>query len=160
MMVALAISAALTAAALAASGHLWRDEAAGRSREEKDSVREGLGSLLERDFIHAERSRREANAISLRTHTSLDVKSLERDYVPATISYQVRQIGGQLWLVRVQQVAQAAPFMELVAPDVRSVSIKETGGAETADWRQMPAATTVVATMMDGRTLEYTFRTK
>ena len=59
MMVALAISAILTAAALAASGRLWRADAAGRHVEEGRFLRYSLGRLLEADFAEAERCRRE-----------------------------------------------------------------------------------------------------
>jgi hypothetical protein len=162
MMVALALSALLTAAALAASGRLWRADAVGYQVEEGRFLRDRLGRLLETDFEQAERCRCDGNTIQLQSHAALEVKALERDHVPALVTYQIRSIGGRTWLVRSQQVGQAAPFAELVCPDMKGLSMKVAGGAEIKDWKQLPASVTVGVQPSAGEISiwEYTFRVR
>ena len=159
-MVALAISAVLAAAALAASGRLWRADASGRRVQEGRFLRDRVGRLLEGDFMHAERCRCDGNVIQLLTHDALEVKALERDHVPAIVTYQIRSVGGRIWLTRSQQVGQAAPFTELVCPDAKGLSMRVTGGAQIKDWKQLPASVTVAVQPSAGEVVEYTFRTR
>jgi len=160
MLVALALSALLTAAALSASGTLWRSDSVGRRVEEGRSLREGIGRLLEADFAHAERCRCDGNTVQLLAHTALEAKALERDHVPAAVTYQVKSMGGRNWLIRTQQVGQAAPFAELVASGVKGLSLKATDGGEIKDWKQLPAAVTIGVQPAVGENMEYTFRTR
>ncbi len=161
LMATLAIAGALTAAALSVAANLARVEAAEQRRYEGPSLAGPLRAMLGEDILHAKRYRvSEAGAVQLETFCSLDGETMAREHSPATVTYEVRQIGRRLWLLRGQQrlgaAGENARTNELLCPGVESIALAaegDSGGAVTAgQWKAMPSAVTVTVTFVgDGR---------
>jgi prepilin-type N-terminal cleavage/methylation domain-containing protein len=136
-----AITGMLVAAALSVATRLSRADAISNRRHEKSVSRSSLENLLATDIIHAVQYRNASNGAEMRLRSRLDAGSLELEHLRSTVRFEVRQIAGRWWLLRIQKTPDRPDLIELVLPGVSAVSLKP-AKADVAvasdDWQEMP----------------------
>jgi prepilin-type N-terminal cleavage/methylation domain-containing protein len=138
LMVALVISGMLLTATMSVIGGLWRANARDQSQHEASARSFGIQTLMTNDMLNATEYLVTGQQCQLKTHYLLDESALAPQRVPATVSYQVRTVGGHNWLVRSQQPEVLGKRMdELVCSGVQSVTMKAVA-ADNADSAAAP----------------------
>ena len=171
LMVALAIVAMLTAAALAVATNLARSGRLADKTASQDSLEQSLAGVLEADLAHATRFRNTTKGVEIQTYLHLGPADMETSHLPVTAVYQLRQAGGQMLLVRVQKQSETDDFAELVCSGVAGLAIRAAGGAPSGSpgtdankpivgeqWQTMPKAVIVMVKGEDGRQFDLTVR--
>ena len=158
---------ALTAVLLAAVLHIVGAISASRNTLARQSNivawRADLLDLLRRDMTNASKVTFTADGMTLTGHAALDQATLEFRHEPVTVVYGLSVIDGRRWLVRRQSpragLSHAAPWAELICPDVAGFSVRRVTGLPGATQstliplgtpEDIPAAVTVSLTGSDG----------
>jgi type II secretory pathway component PulJ len=162
MVVALAIAAILTLAAMRAVAQASQAERVDRSTAGAVGRGEAVEAILYQDLLHAQRVRRLQNGFELEGLGRLASGTMETSQLPAVVRYGQRFAGSQSLLTRQQTVEGRKPTTELVALSVKSVAI----AGKTADtlpldkWISMPDEVTVTVTFTDGEIRQVRYRVK
>jgi prepilin-type N-terminal cleavage/methylation domain-containing protein len=145
LMVALAISTMIAAAALAVAANLPRTLAAQQRQGEPDLRAERLRALLDNDLAHSYRFRVTPAGVELEADVLLDARTLAPEHVKSILTYEVRTIGETPWLVRTQRAPEGKRTAELVCGRVHSLSVAPLGQVHAPDkdgWTDLPEAMT------------------
>ena len=124
IMVALAIAAMLSMAAMAVVANLARSQAASKRTEGAAFMKTGLRRLLATDVDHADRYRVLPNGIELHSRAAIDPASLEVRHFESVIGYKTIELGADVWLVREQQSEMSGMLTELASKGVKTISIE------------------------------------
>lgn len=125
LMVAMALTGVLAAAALRVAGGLLRSSKPGRNASQRSVVENDLRSVLALDIAHAERYRPDKAGLYVKTRSRLSSDTLELRHLPTRVSYSVRKVGERHWLIRTQHGASGEQRTDLVCSGVRSVRMVE-----------------------------------
>ena len=145
---ALAIVALLAVAAMRTVTRLARASAQRRDLAGGPSRTLALRELLETDLGHAQRVHLTRAGFEVETLARLAPGSMALEHLRATVAYEVRTVGPTTCLLRIQTAEGARPLAELVARDVRAVTLKADGQAQPRKdrWTAVPDALTVTVT--------------
>ena len=177
LLATLAIATLLLGATLVVLAAMGRAERADIGRHETAFAPERLREILTIDLEHARRCRVDAGGVTLQTLARLRRTDLELEHVPTTVRYEVRRVGQESWLVRVQDdfIAGAGDDpggrevrRELVCSGVGGIALRSAGEGAGAKpmppgrWRSVPRAVTVVVEFTDAARApaEFTFRVR
>ncbi len=175
--VAMALTGVLMAAMLRVVTRLSRDPAIRGTISDQRLLADRLYGLLAADVVHAERYRVEKGekspagasekGFSLQTRSSLAAKTLELRHLAATVTYELRRVGSETWLVRVQQAGGGEPTAGLICSGVRAVRIASSADGKAAGaaagtparararakkgWKSLAEITDVTVEFADGR---------
>ncbi len=146
LMVTLAIVGLLMTATLGVVTNLSRAERVGVRSHQTALLRTKLRPLLARDIGHAGHHSRAAKGFGLRSQAALDPKTMGLRHWGSEVTYEVRTIGPDRWLVRTQKLGDGSTFTELVCTGVRAIALRtsmDSGGASIGRWRQLSEAVTI-----------------
>ena len=144
IMVTLAIVSILTVGALSAVSGMTRSETAKAASHSHTVFLSSLRNLIEADILHATDYETTPDGFVVQTMVLLDETTMRRRHLPVAIEYQIRLIGEQSWLVRIQRPALEIPdSTELVWPGVATIDLAEQYGSEEESDQLQPAAYSV-----------------
>ena len=149
LVAAIAITGLLMAGALTAVGNLARRHRSAEAARAPSSRLAAAEQLLRLDVLHAKRYRKADEALAFETRSALESKQWDLEHIRCQVTYEIREIDGRKWLLRVQDGASGKRLVELVAPDVSSVELKELDAADAAkaaDWTEVPDRSAVTLT--------------
>ena len=136
-----------------------------RNRKGPASLQAELADLIGMDVVHARRYRNHAGGMTLTTQSSLAPKTLALEHLPAEVSYEVRKIGAESWLVRKQSLPRGGRLTELVCSGVSAIRLETPGKqakGKMPESKALPAAVEVKLVLQDAGADEITlpYRTK
>jgi len=157
LLVAIAIAGMLMAAAMAAVTSMAQ---ADKISQRTESVANPIGdikNLLSADIANARGYRPTAKGFEMQTLCSIDGRYMELRHLPCTVAYEVQEIAGQKWLIRIQSDSDnAKPYKELVSRHVVEIAVAESANKQTDDnaqpvraastqsrWQRIPPAMTL-----------------
>jgi len=156
LIVALAIAAAVTAAALRVTVGLSRSSRRIASQDALE-LTDGLSKVLATDLGHADRYRATREGFELDSAASIDPKTHELRHGRCKVAYQIARIDQRACLLRKQTPDPAArSCTELIAVGIRAIRLYETGHEPTGHeqsshdlWRPLTERMTVTVTPQD-----------
>ena len=138
LMVALALTGLLAAAALRIAGGLLRGTLSHQDPVPADQVQESVRDLLVMDIVHADRYLPSTKGLELMTRARLSADTLELRHLPTQVSYGTVEIGGRSWLRRTQQMPSGDRRTDLVCSGVRGIAMvlpQSNGPPAPGQWR-------------------------
>jgi len=163
LLAALAIASALMVAALTTTTGVSRSVLAVQKLQDRASLEAGLRGLLEADVSHAYGYRTTEKGIGLQTLARLDQKGLELEHIDSTVTYEVRKVDRESWLVRTQLSQANQPATELVCRGVRAIRLEgDSDPGPQGNWQRIPPAPVIALDFEPTQqgTLRLPFRTR
>ena len=120
MLVALTITTLLMVAALRATSAVTRSDKVMQQREDVSSLATGLEKLFAVDIQHADRYMLAADGFVLSVRSSLEKDNFKLRHIPCVVTYKIKRIGSQTWLVRTQHQTNSE-YSELVCVGVSRI---------------------------------------
>lgn len=151
--VALALSAVLVTAALAAAAQMAKGQRQAQPAQADDQAVARMKDLISLDLLHGQSWRPTKEGLAIQTWTCLDGRTRAMSHRPVTVTYEVRRVGDQSWLWRRQQGREKADdLIDLVSGGVdrAALQVRSRPTGPASDWRALPDEVTVELSGVNG----------
>ncbi len=154
MVAALAIASVVAAASLHVLSRLPRAQHQGQKEYALASADAKLGELFRADLSHAVRLRQHDAELQLQVRLSLDAETMRFRHVPSEVTYILRDIGGEHWLLR-RQLDDRQESVEAVCDGVHGLTVTNnvpdptSQPADPAGWQDVGSSLAVQVELDD-----------